>query len=274
VDATNSISALTSSGLIAHAVTSTPHTMETGDGVNILGAIDPAYNGDFIVTVIDDVTFTYPLPVTATSPDTGSNLIATRLNNLMSFGGNEYAPVAFTATGFEFNGQGALPLPKIQISNVNRILQGAVRALNDLQGAKFYRIRTFRKHLDDGSDPDSTAVFPLEVYKVNRKTNQNKVFIEFELASNIDQENVQIPGRQVIQNACSQIYRIWDPVSATFDYTKATCPYTAATYFDANDASNTNPALDVCSKLLTGCRARFGTNPLPTRAFPGVGGAA
>lgn len=273
VDASLDISSLTSSVITATVVTTTDHLLNVGDPVNIAGADQTNYNGDFTVTaVIDAKTFTYSLTSSTTSPATGSTLVMTRLNNTMSFNGEVYSPVAFSATGFEWNGQGTLPLPKIQISNVNKILQAAVRTLGDLRGATFIRIRTFRKHLDDGSDPDPTQIFPSQVFKVNRKTNQNKVFIEFELAASLDQESAMIPGRQMIQKSCSHIYRTWNATTGAFDYTKATCPYTGTTYFTNIDNAISDPSQDQCGKQLSSCKLRFGSNPLPTRAFPGIGG--
>lgn len=271
VDATMVVSSLTSVGLAATCTTVNPHALMTGDSVRISGAIETNYNGDFFVTVVDPDTFTFTLGSGGASPATG-DIFVTRLNNTMRFGGNDYAPVAFEAIGFEWNGQGSMPTPKIRVSQVNKILTGAVIALDDLVGATFIRIRTFRKHLDDGSDPDDTAIFPKEIYRINRKAMQNKVFLEFELAASIDQEGVMLPGRQCLKTVCTHRYRIWDPDTETFDYTNATCPYTGSTYFDKKDMNIVDPSLDQCAKHLSSCALRFGNDPLPTRAFPGIGG--
>ncbi len=194
------------------------------------------------------------------------------IDGALTFDGNKYYPVPFKAEGFERNGQGASPRPKISISNVTRVMIASVITLNDLVGATFMRQRTFRKHLDDGSDPDPTAVFPLDVYRINRKLNQNPQFIEFELAAPTDQQGAQIPARQCLKRTCTHRYRRWDASSGTFDYTKATCPYSSTTYFNQRDIPTSDPADDVCGKQLSSCKIRFGTQPLPTRAFPGIGG--
>jgi len=190
----------------------------------------------------------------------------------MRFGGANYIPVDIAVSGFEWNGQGTLPTPTLQVSNVSKLLLASIISLKDLVGAKFTRVRTFRKHLDDGADPDSTMIFPKEIYRINRKVQHNKIFIEFQLASSLDQEGVQLPGRQCLKNTCVQRYRAWNPTTSFFDYTKATCPYVGATYFTQSNTVTINPALDRCSKQLTGCKLRFGTAPLPTTATPGIGG--
>ncbi len=197
---------------------------------------------------------------------------AVAFDGAVLFDGYSYYPVPFHAEGFERNGQGASPRPKISISNVTHILMASVITLNDLIGATFTRQRTFRKHLDDGSDPDPTAVFPLDVYRINRKLKQNQQSIEFELAAPTDQQGAQIPARQCLKRTCTHRYRRWDAVSGTFDYTKATCPYSSTTYFTPRDIATSNPAEDACGKQLASCKKRFGTLPLPTRAFPGIGG--
>lgn len=270
VDASSPISAITTSGSTVTVDTITPHAMATGDLCNISGVTPTQYNGDHSVKVVDANTFTFNSAAIGLAPGSGNFMLSARLNNTMLFDGHAYSPVAFSATGFEWNGQGSLPLPKIQVSNVNQILQQAVITLKDLVGATFMRIRTLRKHLDDGTDPDPTQIWPVEVFRVNRKTNQNRVFIEWELAASLDQEDVKIPGRQAIQNACTHRYRFFNPTTGTFDYTLATCPYVGNVYFTTTDTGITDPSQDACSKLLTGCRARFGIDPLPTRAFPGI----
>lgn len=272
VDATMRLTSLTRSGVTATGTTDTPHTLTSGDSIRITDASQPEFIGDFTATVVSPTVFTYTMSAIPLADSSGAYHAVTRLNNTMVFDGHDYIPIAVNVTGFEWNGQGTLPTPTLQISNVNRVLASSVNSLKSLVGAKFTRIRTFRKHLDDGSDPDPTLIFPKEIYRINRKTAQNKVYLEFQLASALDQEGVKIPGRVCLRNTCTHRYRMWDPDTLTFDYTRATCPYVGSTYFKATDEVTGDPALDRCSKTLSGCRARFGTAPLPTRAVPGIGG--
>jgi hypothetical protein len=84
------VQALAYAGTTATA-TATGHGFATGDLVRILGALQPEYNGDFLVTVLDANSFTYTLPATPTSAATGS-LAAFKL-------GTRYtAPIPITTT--------------------------------------------------------------------------------------------------------------------------------------------------------------------------------
>jgi lambda family phage minor tail protein L len=186
------------------------------------------------------------------------------------FDSQEYIPLPIEATGFEYSGSGAFPTPKIQVSNVGNLLTKFVIDFKDLVGADFVRTKTFERFLDTGADPDATAKYQPDVFRVERKVTQNKIFIEWELSAAIDQEGIQLPFRQVLRDACTHTYRRYDETTGTFDYTKASCPYTNSTYFTNNGVS-TGASNDKCGKKLSDCKLRFGTNGvLPTRAFPGV----
>lgn len=273
VDPTMPLISITHVGNVATATTKNNHTLDTLDSVRISNADDPLYNGDYSVTVLDAKTFTYTMADTPVLDAGGAYLAATRLANTMKYDGNDYVPIEIQATGFEFDGQGAaLPTPSLLVSNKHRILMSSVITLKGLKGAKFTRIRTFRKHLDDGDDPDNTLYFPKEIYKINRRVAQNKVFMQFELASPLDQAGVQIPGGQCLRDTCLNRYRIPDGIGG-FDYSRATCPYAGTTYFKANGDATANPAEDRCGKHLQDCIDRFGTGAeLPFRGTPGIGG--
>jgi lambda family phage minor tail protein L len=189
--------------------------------------------------------------------------------NSVVFDGLTYTPIDFKSSGWEVNGKGLQPTPVISISNVALVLSSAVIDFDDLIGAVITRIRTFRQFLDDGAEPNPTAV-KIDIYRVERKSSHNKVFIEWELSSVLDQQGVRLPGRQILKDACTHRYRRYDSDTGAFDYTTATCPYAGSVYFTATDSPTASPALDVCGKRLTSCRARFGEHGnLPTRAFPG-----
>jgi lambda family phage minor tail protein L len=197
-------------------------------------------------------------PMAFSNPDTSADVI---------WNGNTYSSVPMESSGWEVTGRGTVPLPHIKVANVNLAFSALAIAYGDLLGAVLTRRRTFRRYLDGQVDADPTVEFPLEIYKVNQKVNQNKVFIEWELSPSIDQEGRLLPGRPILQGACTHIYRRPDGAGG-FIYTKATCPYTGTNYFDGNGDATT-AALDVCSKRIgTGCKKRF--TVLPTRAFPGA----
>lgn len=181
--------------------------------------------------------------------------------------GNSYVAFPIEASGFEWNGRGQLPRPTIRVSNVLGTMSALVMSNDDLIGCKVTRIRTLAKFLDavnfpGGVNPtaDPTAEFARDVYFVDRKGNENRDSVEFELAAVLDLAGVQLPRRQVIQNYCSWRYR------------GSECGYTGTNYYDASDAPVASAAQDVCGKRLTSCRVRFGSNAeLPYGGFPSAG---
>ena len=183
------------------------------------------------------------------------------------FRGKTYVPVDIEVDGFEWNGRGQLPTPRVRIANANRVLSSLVIGFDDLLGCPFTRLRTFRQFLDNEPLADPNAVFPPDVYRIERKSSHNKVFVEWELAAAMDQQGRFLPGRQILRDSCTHRYRTWNGTG--YDYSKATCPYAGTGAWNEFGVA-TIPSADQCGKRVTDCKLRFGTAPLPTRAFPGV----
>lgn len=179
------------------------------------------------------------------------------------FQGITYQPFPVQVTGFEMNGQGQLPTPKLAVSNTNGAISQTILQYQDMVGAKVTRKRTFAKFLDGEPDANPTQEFPLDVYYVGRKTAENGDIVQFDLVSTFDLTGITLPSRQIIQNSCTWVYK------------SAECSWVPVTgyYFDANDQP-VLPGADICGKRLDSCKcrfARFGTNPdLPFGGFPGV----
>jgi lambda family phage minor tail protein L len=181
--------------------------------------------------------------------------------------GNTFSAFPIMADGFEWNGKGQLPRPKVTVSNVLGTITALVLAYQDLIGCKFTRIRTLAKYLDavnftGGVNPtaDATAEFPRDIYYVDRKSGENNEMVEFELAASLDLAGVALPRRQIVQNYCPWAYR------------GSECGYTGTSYFDTNDDPVGSLALDVCGKRLSSCRSRFGQyGELPYGGFPAAG---
>jgi lambda family phage minor tail protein L len=189
----------------------------------------------------------------------------------VSFGGNIYTAIDIEATGFAWDGRGSFPRPKLRVANIGGIVSSAIVGYGDLVGSRFTRLRTFAMHLDSGSTPDASSRFPDEIYVVDQLTKHTKVYLEWQLTSNIDQLGVMLPRRQCLRDTCTHRYRLWDSVSGAFDYTTTTCPYTGSAMFKEDGTTTLVGSEDKCNKLLDGCRLRFGENGvLPTRAFPGI----
>lgn len=190
-------------------------------------------------------------------------------NQAIRFGGNIYVPVEFESEGWEWNGQGKAPTPKIRIGNVNEYITATIYQYEDLLGATVTRIRTFRRYLDDGPEANTQATFPTDIYRVERKSAENEVFVEFELSSAIDQAGRMLPGRQYMRDICGHRYRHWDENTGDFSYKFVTCPYVGTAFFD-EFGEITDAVHDKCGKHISDCKARFGNQVLPYRGFPGV----
>jgi lambda family phage minor tail protein L len=137
----------------------------------------------------------------------GANLNA---NGEVVWAGNSYLRFPIECNGFEFGSRGTLPRPTISVSNIfgtlTAIMQdvNATTVGNDLNGAKFTRIRTLARFLDavnfDGNTnpygtPDPTAEFPQEIYFLDRKVTENRNVVTWEAQSALDLVNVKLPAR-------------------------------------------------------------------------------
>ena len=130
-------------------------------------------------------------------------------NGEIVWAGNSYQRFPIKAEGFAFR-QGQLPRPTLTVSNalgtITAILLSVntTTAGNDLTGATVTRIRTLARFLDAVNfpgdinpygTPDSTAEFPQEIYKIDRKSTENRDVVQFELASVFDLAGIRA-GRQ------------------------------------------------------------------------------
>lgn len=224
------------------------------------------------------------------------------------FGGQLYTAIPMEADGFAYNGQGSLPRPTLRISNLFSTITALIATLpNGLEGAKVTRIRTLARYIDDDNfidegevlllaqngnflttqsgdnftakissgnphgTPDSTAIFPKEIYYVDRKSAENRNLIEFELASAFDLAGVRAPKRQCISR-CQWVYK---SVECGYDPTVGPgkeIDGVTFTRFNANDEEVTSDADDVCGKRQSSCECRFGeNNELPFGGYPGIG---
>lgn len=180
--------------------------------------------------------------------------------------GQTYYRLPIEASGFDYSSTGSLPRPKLTISNIGSSITAILLSINiitpgnDLGGAKVVRIRTLKKYLDGEAGADPHAKFPDEIWYVDRKANENRAAVEFELASKFDLAGVMLPRRQIIANVCQWQYRSGE------------CGYTGSSYWNDQDQTVGTLAQDVCGKRVSSCKLRFGdTAELPFGSFPGAG---
>lgn len=204
-------------------------------------------------------------------------------NTGIVWNGQTYTPLPIEADGFEWNGQGSLPRPKVRCSNINGTVTILLNALPDgLEGAKFTRIRTLGRFLDTANfsysiayvaldyvaanytvdvnpTADPLAEWPREIYYVDRKAAENRDVVEFELASAFDLVGVRAPRRQCLTR-CQWTYR------------GEGCNYSGTNYFTAVNTPALTLADDICAKNVDACKLRFGESAeLPYGGFPGIG---
>lgn len=160
------------------------------------------------------------------------NGVSENENSNIVFDSIQYIKMPIDASGFEFKSK-QLPRPKLQISNILGTFTTLILTLpQGLEGAKVTRLRTLERYIDnvnfdpghflleDGIDnallqendsvikleeidnphgtPDVNALFPKEVYYIDRKTIENRQVVEFELSANFDLDGVRLPKRQVL----------------------------------------------------------------------------
>jgi len=140
-------------------------------------------------------------------------------NSPIIWQGNTYQRQPIAATGFAFTGQGQIPRPLLKIANLVGFTAGGnvvtvsdlmitvnlTTPNNDLIGTVLTRIVTLASSLDAANFPNNTNPFgtpnsdefPQEIYVIDRKTNENRQFVEFEMTGEIDQSGKKIPLRQV-----------------------------------------------------------------------------
>lgn len=210
-----------------------------------------------------------------TSSSDGENSTA------INFDGNLYTPIDIDASGFEWNSVSAFPTPTLRVSNVFDAFSRYNVLYNDLLGAEVIRIVTLVQFTDSPTGYETNEVLSYDRYKIDRKVNQNKVLVEYELASHLDHENVQLPKRSFNRDFCDHTYRRWDSLRSEFNYEGVTCPYAGDENYNAQGAGGQSNANDVCSKRIsTGCEPRFGEggatgqsfipNAMPFHGFPAV----
>jgi len=180
--------------------------------------------------------------------------------------GVTYKPWPIAASGFDKNGQGKLPRPKLQVSNLDGIISAEVQSNEDLIGCKLIRRVTLARFLDAANftegnpTADANQHFADEMWYIDQKTFEDREIVEFELASAFDLMGVMLPNRQIVKNSCQWRYR------------SAECGYTGP-YFDKNDAPTKLASADYCTKRLSSCRARtnyFANGIIAFGGFPGA----
>lgn len=173
------------------------------------------------------------------------------------FAGQRYEPWALAAEGFATLSNGSAPRPTLKVSNVatmddGRQVQGVfsalVRQYAGLAGWVLVRRLTHAKFCGGGALAAQPEQHQDEIWRINRRVESDGASITFELVSQLDFVGVKAPG-VIATVACPPYVR----------YRGAECAYSGAAMFDVNDQPTADPAKDICSKRLSGCRCRGNT---------------
>jgi len=129
--------------------------------------------------------------------------------------GVEYLPLAIETEGFDILADGKLARPKIRVANKNNIITNFLQNNKDFKNAKIVRKRVSVKFIDDvnfeGGNPfgsaDAKAELTDETWLMGRKTQESKIFVEFELNSPLDLESFSVNNRNVVSKFCYWQYR-------------------------------------------------------------------
>lgn len=188
------------------------------------------------------------------------------LNTAIVWQGNTFTRYAIKVDGFSKNVQGRLPRPTLTVGNVGGGISEFLLAYDDMMGSKLTRIRTLAKYLDavnfpGGVNPTANPAeeFPREIWTIDRKAQEDNEMVQFELCSPFDVPNTLLPARQVLP-MCGYQYRDGE------------CGYAGGPVATDHDVPTSDPALDRCSKQISGCKLRFGdTAELPFGGEPAIG---
>jgi len=213
-------------------------------------------------------------------------------NSLIIWQGKTYVPAPIQAEGFDISSRGTLPTPVLRMTAQKEegiqalsILRRAIHKYGDIVGAKVTRIRTFAKYLDpdnfssisqidgkqgiyesnfpDQYEPDPYAEFPRDIFYIERKSNENKINLEYELSALIDVEGIKLPRRVVLSNKCGFSYRGCGCFYEQKEDTTFNSELLAKGKTDPNAAGP-----GTTSKLLAKCEIRDSELSLPDDAPP------
>ena len=152
--------------------------------------------------------------------------------------GNIYEPLPIIATGYEKSTAGQIEQPSLTVANVLGTFSELIKDYEDMVGAKVTRRRTLGKYLDGEAGADSLQEFPIDIYYIERKSQENALTITWELASILDLEGLKLPRRIITQNLCLWRYR------------SSECGYTGPPLFTDRDAMLSTSGLSASATTL------------------------
>lgn len=144
------------------------------------------------------------------------------------FQNQEYVFIPCELSNLQSSSDGKQAKPTLKIANINNYISYVLKDRGDLIGKSFIRKKILAKDLDtsnftDGINPFGVSSFKTYIaydkFLINLKKSENKEFVEIELATKIDIQNLNLPTRKVTNDTCSWGYRCFGcNYSNTADY--------------------------------------------------------
>lgn len=134
------------------------------------------------------------------------------------FQNQEYIFIPSELSNLQSSSDGKQSKPTLKIANINNYISYILKDRNDLIGKIFVRKKVLGKDLDlsnfdDGINPFGVSSFKTYIaydkFLLNMKKSENKEFVELELATKIDIQNLNLPARKVTNDTCSWCYRCY-----------------------------------------------------------------
>jgi hypothetical protein len=155
---------LTFSAGIVTAVTSAQHSLATGLEVNITNAVQTDYNGTFVITVLNNFTFTYELTAGVLTSDSGDYDSTYALLDIES---DE------TGFGVNLDSGATLSINVVDINDTAYVLNDGIEGGLEQENIEDYRVRTGESHtLTPG-----IATKPTEVFSAKKVAGNTRVFV-------------------------------------------------------------------------------------------------
>lgn len=166
--------------------------------------------------------------------------------------GRKYDVYPVDGCGFEMNGKGAAARPSLKVSNLYGMVTGMVEDLHSLVGATVIRRIVYARFLDavnfqngnQEADPEQESVSRWVIEQCSDLTAVSATFV---LATPTETDGCVFPGRIMLANTCTWIYRSDE------------CGYTGPAVADEFDNPTADPAKDACSRCARGCALRNNT---------------
>ncbi|EHZ8148951.1 phage minor tail protein L [Salmonella enterica] len=163
--------------------------------------------------------------------------------------GRQYDALPIKGNGFQMTGKGVQPRPTLTVSNLFGLVTGMAEDLRSLTGAVVVRRVVSARFLDavnfvngnPQADPEQELVSRWVAEQLSELT---AVAATFVLAVPTETDGSVFPGRIMLANTCTWIYRGDE------------CGYNGPAVADEFDKPVTELQRDKCSKCLRGCKLR------------------